>query len=317
MKKILLLLLFACLVFTTNAQLRISTDGNVGVGTYNPQYKFDLSLGLDNQTRISTWTDAYIDNTGDCGAICLYPQMGYYLQFGKNSNKIGQIWCHTLLYLSNIVNISDARYKENIMPIDNPLERIKQIRGIQYTLKESLFEEIPEERKAQMMEPDYGFIAQELQEVFPELVVSDSSGYLSVKYIRLIPVLVEAIKEQQVIIENLQEEISKYDDIQIEQRSSGTFAKPYQQFNELRVFQNAPNPFNESTIIRCYIPESEHNVKLCIYDIHGVQQKCIAVTGRNFVDVQIQAGELPAGIYAYLLKSESNVSESKQMIVTN
>lgn len=51
-------------------------------------------------------------------------------------------------------------------------------------------------------------------------------------------------------------------------------------------------------------------------DMQGVQRKCVNVSGRGMVDVNITAGELPAGIYLYLLQADGQVSEAKQMIIT-
>ena len=55
---------------------------------------------------------------------------------------------------------------------------------------------------------EYGVVAQEIQKIFPEMVsvVDKENGYLGVSYIQLVPVLIAAIKEQQVIIENLRKE---------------------------------------------------------------------------------------------------------------
>ena len=50
---------------------------------------------------------------------------------------------------------------------------------------------------------------QDIQKVFPEIVKENNNGYLSVNYIALIPVLVEAIKEQQIKIEELEKEVAK------------------------------------------------------------------------------------------------------------
>ena len=55
----------------------------------------------------------------------------------------------------------------------------------------------------------FGFIAQDFQQIFPELVQTDKDGYLCIDYIAFIPVLTEAIKEQQATIETLQEEIDQ------------------------------------------------------------------------------------------------------------
>jgi hypothetical protein len=57
---------------------------------------------------------------------------------------------------------------------------------------------------------DFGFLAQEIKEVFPEVVSLDSTtNYYSVNYVKLIPVLIEAVKEQQAQIEELKKQITK------------------------------------------------------------------------------------------------------------
>lgn len=89
-----------------------------------------------------------------------------------------------------IVNsLSDEKLKKDISTIDGALDKVKQLRGVDYTWKES-------EEKSK------GVIAQELQEVFPELVSESDSG-LSVNYNGIIGVLIEAIKEQQKQIDKL------------------------------------------------------------------------------------------------------------------
>lgn len=52
---------------------------------------------------------------------------------------------------------------------------------------------------------EYGVIAQEIQKEFPEMVMVDDSGYFSVDYIQLIPVLIEAVKELKSEIDLLKE----------------------------------------------------------------------------------------------------------------
>ena len=91
---------------------------------------------------------------------------------------------------ATIVNsLSDEKLKKDISTIDNALDKVKQLRGVDYTWKQS-------EEKSK------GVIAQELQEVFPELVSESGSG-LSVNYNGIIGVLIEAIKEQQKQIDKL------------------------------------------------------------------------------------------------------------------
>lgn len=329
MKNLFLSAMFFCIVFSGFAQLKISTYGNVGIGTTTPQYKLDLNLGTVDTFRIHTWTDTYIDQSGAYGSLCFRPEMDYYLQFGTSQKKVGQIWAFEIRGLWEI-EYSDFRMKENIRPIENALQRIRQVNGVQYTMKSENFEEIPEEKREEFTHNEYGVIAQDLQRIFPELVVPDEDGNYGVKYTRLIPIMIEAIKEQQNMIDSLQQkgmeersllmesihELRNEISLQQEMPNNNFNTMPQGAGDMLRVFQNSPNPFTEVTAIRCYVPAYFQNVQLCVYDMQGVRQKCIPVSGRQHTEVQISAEELPAGIFSYLLIGDGQVSEAKLMILT-
>ena len=96
---------------------------------------------------------------------------------------------------------SDARFKKNISTIDDALSRVTQLRGTTYQWKASQ-EEIDKKSKSQH-ELNYGVIAQEVRKILPELVQENKDGHLFVDYKGLIPVLIEAIKEQQDQIETI------------------------------------------------------------------------------------------------------------------
>jgi hypothetical protein len=82
------------------------------------------------------------------------------------------------------------------------------------------------------------------------------------------------------------------------------------------LYQNTPNPFNQTTGIGYYIPEAVKVANLYIYDLNGVQQKNIAIDGRGNGKVVIEAAALEAGIYFYTLICEGLPIDSKQMILT-
>jgi len=90
---------------------------------------------------------------------------------------------------------SDIRLKDNISLIENSLSKILKLEGISYTLQST-------------KEDKLGFSAQELQKIYPQLVKEGSDGYLSIDGTGLIAPLVEAIKEQQKMIESQQIEIN-------------------------------------------------------------------------------------------------------------
>ena len=93
---------------------------------------------------------------------------------------------------------SDKRYKKQITPLNNAFEKLVCRGGVNYYWKKNKFPEWNFDDEKQI-----GFIAQELELIYPELVNTAEDGYKSVDYTKLTPILVEAIKEQQEIIENL------------------------------------------------------------------------------------------------------------------
>ncbi|OJJ15444.1 hypothetical protein BKI52_39200 [marine bacterium AO1-C] len=100
-------------------------------------------------------------------------------------------------YTGSITDVSDRRLKESFRPIRNPLNRIKQIQGFTYHMKD-------DPKKVR----EYGVVAQDVQKVFPEMVkvIDQENGYLGVSYIQLVPVLLEAVKTQDAKIERIERE---------------------------------------------------------------------------------------------------------------
>jgi hypothetical protein len=97
---------------------------------------------------------------------------------------------------------SDGRLKKNIRPLTNALEKVLQLRGVNFTWKNN-----PESGN------QIGFIAQEVKQVVPELVSGtegdiEKGETLSMSYGNVTPLLVEAIKEQQKIIADLQRRVA-------------------------------------------------------------------------------------------------------------
>jgi hypothetical protein len=94
---------------------------------------------------------------------------------------------------------SDIRLKENIIPIPNALEKVNQISGNTYDWKEG-FEEIHSHKGN-----DVGVIAQEIESILPQLVTNRDTGYKAVQYEKLIPLLIEAVKELSAKVDRLEQ----------------------------------------------------------------------------------------------------------------
>lgn len=85
---------------------------------------------------------------------------------------------------------SDIRFKENIKPLENALDRVLKLQGVTFDWKED-----SETRMYINLKEDIGFIAQQVQEIVPELVRQNDNGYLSLRDRGMTALLVESIKE--------------------------------------------------------------------------------------------------------------------------
>lgn len=93
---------------------------------------------------------------------------------------------------------SDIKLKENISKIDNSLEKLLKISGYKYHWNKIAQEMYPERTTL-----DVGVLAQEVKEIIPSAVVEREDGYLAVKYDKLIPLLIEAVKALKAEIEDM------------------------------------------------------------------------------------------------------------------
>ena len=280
------LFLFTFLVISTtglNAQLRVNSDGNVGIGsTPSSTHKLMVdgnvlirsgnlrlqNLGSPNQQYDLNITN--LDFTARLGSSPGAP-VG---QIGTSSQPWNTIRA-VAIYGNGVYLGSDERNKKNIKEIDIALATIMNINPIMFDyMPFPVPQDNPwRENVTQLNERGenrYGFLAQDLLEVIPEIVeyVEEDDKYY-VDYIAIIPILVKALQEQQADIEKLK--------IQAGQKKSETAAAGSEDINRLKtgnmdydilqtttLYQNSPNPFNEITTIRFVIPEKVNQAMLYI-----------------------------------------------------
>jgi len=104
---------------------------------------------------------------------------------------------------------SDARLKENVVVIGNALEKLDQIRGVYFDWTDEHIANRGGEDGYFVRKHDVGVIAQEIEAVLPEVVADRDDGFKAVKYEKIVPLLIAAIKEQQQQIAQLSETINK------------------------------------------------------------------------------------------------------------
>ena len=95
---------------------------------------------------------------------------------------------------------SDKKLKDNVSVILKPIEKVKQISGYEFDWnnKQDIYQG-----------HDFGVIAQEVEKVMPELVRTNSNGFKGVKYEKIVPLLIESIKEQQKQIDELKKKLEE------------------------------------------------------------------------------------------------------------
>jgi hypothetical protein len=192
---------------TTNQSNVVTIDTATGQLYYTASSAFDGGGGASlsgGKTKYNTiWNSTTTVSTGS-----VYQYSSTQLQLTGSSLAVGDIIPSTTpgrIDASNDIvaySSSDKRFKTNITPITNALEKITQIGGYEFDWIEN-----PEHHG--FKGHDVGVIAQEIEAVLPEVVSTRDSGYKAVKYEKIVPLLIEAIKEQQKQINNLQQQINK------------------------------------------------------------------------------------------------------------
>lgn len=254
---------------------------------------------------------------------------GYYAGYFAGNMKV------TGTIDGTLVNSSDVRLKENVQPLsENASNRglgvlniLESLTPISFKYKkmeeetklaingdgESLeAEELP---NPVMEKEHFGLIAQELQEVFPNLVYEKDNGYLAVNYVELVPVLMQAIKELNAKVAML--EAGKVNLSPLTSGEQETLSLPLnqEQWASSSMDQNVPNPFMDKTDIAIYLPESVREATLYIYDLSGKQLEQHPVEGRGETVMTIHADKMDAGMYVYSLIADKKVVTTKKMIV--
>jgi len=224
---------------------------------------------------------------------------------------------HNKLYAEQYYTQSDISTKTNITPLTNGLQTLKRLNTYSYNLKA---DSINFENKL-----SYGLIAQEVQQVLPE-IVDTSQGILLINYDEFIPFLIQSVQELQVQIELLQsivvsqeKEISNLNTIIFE--CCSTFDNkntivPEKSFQKASLIQNTPNPFSQETTIKYIIPNSFINAKIIIHNLNGSEIKSYSISKIGQGEVIIRGTELNAGMYLYTLIVDNVIIDTKRMILT-
>ena len=163
-------------------------------GTFRGPYNYvtnenDQTIGVYLQSTTSLRAPIFYD----------YNNTAFYLDpstTGTSVNVAGDV----VAYAS-----SDIRFKNNVTPITNALDKLSKIGGYTFEWNEISHKETGKK--------DIGVVAQEVEEILPEIVQTRSNGYKAVDYQKLTALLIESVKEQQFIIDDLKSRIERLEKI--------------------------------------------------------------------------------------------------------
>jgi len=135
--------------------------------------------------------DFKLYNTDNSGSAALYVDTNGEVITSGNFTAVGSVKA-TAFYYS-----SDRTLKENIRPLTGSLGKVLNLSGVAFNFKDDAAKKTT-----------IGLIAQDVERILPEIVErSEISGLESVDYAKIVPVLIEAVKEQQKEIEGLKQQI--------------------------------------------------------------------------------------------------------------
>jgi hypothetical protein len=253
---------------------------------------------------------------------------------------------------------SDSTMKTDIKSLETPLQKLLKLKGVSFAYKSQpeessatkatekeeiaegvtdsikhntdkikipelnadIMDKIAEENKTKK---HIGFLAQDVEKVFPDLVTTTIDGKKAVAYTELIAVLTESIKEQQTMIDEMKLQISDLESALVaatvqktQSITANTEKVSENNLLEAKLFQNTPNPFTQDTEVAFSLPETVQKADLYIYDMNGAQITQIALAQRGNAAVTINGGKLAAGMYLYSLIADGKIIDTKRMILT-
>jgi hypothetical protein len=229
-----------------------------------------------------------------------------------------------VVYSGTLYGTSDMMLKDNIMPLQNASTVLSQLMPKSFLYRSNDF---PTMNLSQGTH--YGMIAQELENVLPDLVKmqrqpeeKDSLGniihpmvdYKSINYMELIPFLVQANNEQQQQINDLQAAIAVLQSGNKTAPVSNELEIKLSDRNTIILDQNQPNPFKENTTIKYNIPDNVKSAQILFYNSKGNVINTVEINTKGEGSLLVYGSDLSSGIYTYSLLVDGKVMETKKMV---
>lgn len=241
-------------------------------------------------------------------------------------------------------NLSDGRFKKEVREDIPGLAFIEQLRPVSYQLDTPKLNQFlkkepsntnGEAKAATTSRRNVGFLAQEVEQVLTkngyapigvETPQSENDLY-SLRYSEFVVPLTKAVQELSTLVKTLQQQNeAQQQRIETLERLVGTAAIPALSDKTtstealpqgIALYQNAPNPFTQTTVIGAQVPENVQQAKIVVYNLQGLELASYPLRERGKVTVEISGKCFPAGMYLYALVADGKVIDTKKMLLTN
>jgi hypothetical protein len=235
---------------------------------------------------------------------------------GQSTNLYGVFSIGRVGGTGAFIALSDENLKQKITAENSVMDKLMQLQPMTYEFKKKEYNNLALDNGLQ-----HGIMAQNLAQVFPEMVVDvnppspvdaktgkaiNPIQIKGIKPLQLIAVMVKGMQEQQAMIAAQSKRISE---LEAASKTSTANAKGYS------LFQNVPNPFSAATTIRYSLPDNTGTALLAVFDLTGkmLLQYNLAKAGNQ---ITINGNTLVPGIYIYSLIVNGTEMLSKKMLLT-
>lgn len=240
---------------------------------------------------------------------------------GPSSASNAAYFVGDVFYTGALIPVSDQKFKKDVNAEENIMPRLMKLQPKNYVFDTDKYRTMAFSNKLQ-----HGLISQEVEKVFPELVVdayapntsSDKNedgkavAYKGLNYMGLISMLLKGIQEQQLQIDELKSKLVTTNTLVVTDKTS----LPVEIQNKaFALSQNIPNPFSENTTISYTVPSTAGKVILAIFDLNGkMLLQYNLQQGKN--NIVVRGNTLSAGMYLYSLIADGQEVLSKKMVLT-
>lgn len=302
---VIIVMMFASV--TVNAQI-VYSNGKLNINNPRDEYFYHLN--------INTWAGLYwtVKSNRNFFQLDISPNNP---RLAGTGDKIvfynTQTHTYNAIEVADVYNYSDERAKANIQSLTSGLDAIMELNPVSYNWKRS-----NEATKASLSGDSlftatgpadevlrYGFLAQDVEKIIPNAVKTDDDGHKMVNYNTILTVLVQAVKELQVIVE---EQSRRIEELTVE---NGVCPKSQTVKNS--ILNCSPNPTFGMVVIDAQISEETRSAVIVVRNLDGMEEKRVSLS-TDSPSISVDLSSLKEGMHIVTLIADGVICDSVRLI---